>query len=179
MDRPGEPDGDIRWLRHALALAERAVDLGDAAFGAVLVGGDGAMLVEGMQTAVRTSEWLRHAEMNVLREASWRWNRVELADATLYSSTEPCLMCAGATAWSLSRLVYGLSQTAMNDLYAVSGFPPRFASPWDCRVLLGGTAPPMEVIGPLLEDEAAAAHERWLERWATKTRNVWRSAEHP
>ena len=122
-------------------------------------------MAEAQQTVERSGDWLAHAEMNVLQGASGRWTREELAGATLYTSTEPCPMCTGAIGWSLNRLVYGLSQAAMYRLFPMEEAPPRFVEPWECRRLLERLHPPMEVVGPLLEEEAARPHEAWLERW--------------
>ena len=154
------PD-DERWLRHAFTLAARAVAAGDYAFGAALVGADGAVLAEAEQTLVRTGDWLAHAELVVLREASSTWTREQLAGATLYSSTEPCPMCTGAIGWSVNRLVFGLSQAAMYRIFRDEQDPPRFTRPWNCRTVLDHLSPPMEVVGPLLESEAAAIHRTW------------------
>ena len=157
------PD-DERWLRYAIELSRRAVEAGDTAFGAVLVDADGTVLVEAMQTVVRSGNWLEHAEMNALQEAARRWTRLELAGATLYSSTEPCPMCTGALGWSLNRLVYGLSQAEMYRVFLADS-PPRFVDPWNCRGLLERLRSPMEVVGPMLEAEAAEPHRLWIERW--------------
>ena len=156
---------DERWLRYTIQLAEASVDAGDHAFGAVLVDADGTLLLESGQTVETRRERLGHAELNVLLEAGRRWTLEELAGCTLYSSTEPCPMCTGAIAWSVNRLVYGISQARMYELWPSELSPPRFIEPWNCRTLLERLHPPMEVIGPLLEDEAAAGHQRSLERW--------------
>lgn len=155
---------DLRWLRHALRLAEGSVDAGDFPFGAVLVSDD-RVLLEGRETVATERERLGHAELNVLVEAGKRWPLTELSTFTLYSSTEPCPMCTGAVAWSVNRLVYGISQARMYELFPVEGESPRFARAWDCRRLLDHLAPPMEVLGPLLEEEAAVAHRKWMARW--------------
>jgi tRNA(adenine34) deaminase len=158
---------DERWLRRAIELAEQSVAAGDYAFGSLIVDGDGAVLVESMQTLARSGNWLAHAEMNVLQESARRWKREDLARATLYTSTEPCPMCTGAIGWSVNRLVFGLSQAEMYRRYGAEAAPPRFIDPWNCRVLLDRLEPPMEVIGPLLEEEAAGPHLKWMERWLT------------
>ena len=157
---------DERWLRRAIGLADKSVDSGDYAFGAVLISANGELLLESGQTVVSGGGRLGHAEMNVLVEAGRRWPLQELARCTLYSSTEPCPMCSGAAGWSVGRLVFGLSQATMYELFADPAAPPRFASPWDCRSLLSQTNPPMEIVGPMLQSDAAASHRRWLERQA-------------
>jgi tRNA(Arg) A34 adenosine deaminase TadA len=151
---------DERWLRRAIWLAENS---GDQPFGAVLVGPDGTAWLESGQTVESRGERLGHAELNVLLEAGQRWTLAESAACTLYSSTEPCPMCTGAIAWSVNRLTYGLSQARMYELWPAD-VRPRFSEPWSCRTLLERLHPPMEVIGPMLEDEAAVAHMRAAER---------------
>lgn len=136
---------------------------GDLPFGAILVGVDGAVLLEAQQTVVRGRDPLGHAETNLLRMALARWRREELGGCTLYSSTEPCPMCTGAIAWSgVGRLVFGASQSAMYAVWADTS--PRFKHAWDCRSLLDHLAPPMTVAGPILEDEALVPHRLHLQQ---------------
>ena len=157
---------DAQWLRRSFAVAEKTVEAGDYPFGAVLVNAQGQMLLESGNTVGTTTDRLGHAELLVLLEAGRTWPLEELATFTLYSSTEPCPMCTGAVAWSLGRLVYGLSHARMYELFAATQeAPPRFIEPWNCRPLLEQLHPPMKMVGPMLEDEAAAAHWMWLERW--------------
>jgi tRNA(Arg) A34 adenosine deaminase TadA len=132
------------------------------------VGSDGKAWLESGQTVESRAERLGHAELNVLLEAGRRWTLSELVECTLYSSSEPCPMCTGAIAWSVNRLVYGLSQARMYRLWPTE-IAPRFIEPWNCRTLLERLHPPMEVIGPMLEAEAAAAHTRDLERRRAKS----------
>jgi tRNA(adenine34) deaminase len=155
------PD-DERWLRYAIQLADESVRDGDYAFGTVIARANGEVLAEGRQTVVRSGDWLAHAEMNALRLVASRMSRAAMADATLYTSTEPCPMCTGAIGWSLNRLVYGLTQSEMYRRFAVLGEIPRFVEPWSCRRLLEHVHPPMEIVGPLLEEEAAESHARWM-----------------
>lgn len=155
------PD-DERWLRRAIRLADESVRDGDYSFGAVIVRADGEVLAEGRQTVVRSGNWLAHAEMNALHAISARMGRADMADATLYTSTEPCPMCSGAIGWSMNRLVYGLTQAEMYRRFVVLGETPRFIEPWACRKLLEHVRPPMEIVGPLLEDEAAESHRLWM-----------------
>lgn len=149
---------DFRWLRHTFALAEQAVAEGDGAFAAALVGPDGALLFEAKQTRIRTKDATAHAEMNVCRDATARLPRDFLAGCTIYSSTEPCPMCAGAIAWSgIGRLVFGVSQARCYEAIAPAR-PPRFRLPPACRDILSNVQPPIVVTGPLLEEEGLCAH---------------------
>src|SRR5690606_31394561 len=81
-----------------------------------------------------------------------------LAGATLYSSAEPCAMCTGALYWTgIGRLVYGLSERRLLEFTGDAAENPTFALP--CRAALARGQREVEVLGPLLEDEAALAHQ--------------------
>jgi tRNA(Arg) A34 adenosine deaminase TadA len=80
-----------------------------------------------------------------------------LANATLYSSAEPCAMCAGAIYWSgIGRLVYGLSESRLRALTGNHPENPTLQLP--CREVFARGQRAIEVVGPLLEEEAAAVH---------------------
>ncbi len=141
-------DIDHEWVRFTFRLAEATVAAGDQPFAAVLVGPDGALLIEGRQTRATTNDCTAHAEMNVLRGASPRWDWEFLERCTLYSSTEPCLMCTGAFAWSgIGRLVFGVSQARMYAEFA-GAWEPRFRAANSCREPLADLQPPVVVDGP-------------------------------
>jgi tRNA(Arg) A34 adenosine deaminase TadA len=148
---------DERWLRAAFELARRAHAHGDEPYGAVLVDAAGELLLEGANTVVTERDVTGHAETNLVRAASARVEPEVLAGCTMYASTEPCAMCAGAIYWSgIGRLVFGLSNARLYgevlDLDA-SAKGLRLA----CREVLVHGGRPVEVVGPLLEDEAAEA----------------------
>lgn len=148
---------DEKWLRMSFALAQRSRAQGDEPFGAILVGRDGRVLGEALNTRNVGRDLSGHAEMNVVRGAA-RDSWPEFPGATLYASTEPCMMCAGLIAWSrIGRVAFGLSQVRLNQIPSLR--PPRFSVPTDIRSLLQGVEPPVEVVGPLLESEALVVHE--------------------
>ena len=154
-------DRDLHWLRYAFTLAERSTDGGDQPYGAVLVGPDGESLVEEMNTRATSGDATGHAELRAVSAASRRWPREFLVGCTLYSSAEPCPMCAGAIGWGgPGRVVFGLSKSAEYAL-GLSAGPPRFRDPGLARAILGSLEPPIEVVGPLLEDDARRPHLRW------------------
>jgi tRNA(adenine34) deaminase len=97
---------DEAYLRRALELAEQAARSGEVPIGAVLVSGD--VVLEAKNEKESRRDATAHAEMLLLREAAQRLGAWRLADATLYVTKEPCLMCAGAMiAARIKRLVYG------------------------------------------------------------------------
>ena len=81
-----------------------------------------------------------------------------LEHATLYSSAEPCAMCAGAIYWAgIGRLVYGLSEHRLRIVTGDHPENPTLDLP--CREVFESGQRVTEVLGPLLEDEAEALHE--------------------
>ena len=151
-------EDDLRHLRRAIALASEAKARGKHPFGALVVAGDGEVLAE----AINAFGWpdgdaTGHAELIAVREASRRIARERLAQATLYSSAEPCAMCAGAVYWSgISRVVYALSEERLLTLTGNHPENPTLTLP--CREVFARGQRRIEVIGPVLEEEAAAAH---------------------
>ncbi|GGR13025.1 tRNA-specific adenosine deaminase [Actinoplanes ianthinogenes] len=115
---------DAAYLERAIDLARSAREHGNHPFGALLVTPYGAVL-EAENTVVTGADPTGHAETNLVRLAG-RLDRSVLADSTLYTSTEPCAMCAGAIYWSgIGRVVFAL---ASEDLAAMvtaeEGVPP-------------------------------------------------------
>jgi tRNA(Arg) A34 adenosine deaminase TadA len=100
---------DEHWMRHALALADRAEHEDDEIpVGAVLVGPDGAVLGEGWNRNITEHDPSAHAEIVALRQAGLRLGNHRLLDCTLYVTLEPCAMCAMAMVHArLARVVYG------------------------------------------------------------------------
>ncbi|WKE64633.1 tRNA adenosine(34) deaminase TadA [Gallaecimonas kandeliae] len=102
-------EDDIRWMRHAMALADKAADCGEVPVGAVLVR-DGAVVGEGYNLSISRHDPSAHAEMLALRQAGPAIGNYRLLDCTLYVTLEPCAMCAGAMVHGrVKRLVFGAS----------------------------------------------------------------------
>jgi tRNA(adenine34) deaminase len=106
---PGRQDIDERWMRHALVLAERAQREDDEIpVGAVVVGGDGALLGEGWNRNITESDPTAHAEIVAMRRAGSHLHNHRLVGCTLYVTLEPCAMCAMAMVHArIARVVYG------------------------------------------------------------------------
>lgn len=146
---------DHAFLTRVLELAQRSRDQGHHPFAAMVVGADGTVIAEAMNGS--SSDRTAHAEMNALRVASSRYAPGELAGATLYANAEPCAMCAGGTYWSgVGRVVYAMSEASLLELTGSDPENPTLALP--CREVFARGQRPTEVIGPLREDEARAAH---------------------
>ncbi|MGY1409521.1 MULTISPECIES: tRNA adenosine(34) deaminase TadA [unclassified Luteimonas] len=100
---------DERWMRHAFALADRAVrEFDEIPVGAVLLGPGGALLGEGWNRNLAEHDPTAHAEIVAMREAGRAMGNHRLVGATLYVTLEPCAMCAMAMVHArIARLVYG------------------------------------------------------------------------
>jgi tRNA(Arg) A34 adenosine deaminase TadA len=154
-------EDDLRFMRVAIDVARKARDKGNHPFGAVLVDEQGRVLMEVENTVVTEHDCTAHAETNLMRRASREYDCEFLAKCTLYTSTEPCPMCAGAIYWgNVRRVAYGLSQ---QSLYAMFAEDEEEVLRLPCRELFARGQKPMEVIGPMLEEEARKVHEGfWL-----------------
>jgi len=145
-------------MRRALGLARQARDHGNHPFGALLTDSAGRVLLEAENSVVTASDCTGHAELNLVRQASINLDGDALASATLYTSTEPCAMCAGAIYWAgVSRVVFGLRESELPPLTGTDQRNQTLTLP--CREVFARGQRPIEVIGPLLEDEARAVHE--------------------
>lgn len=95
------------YMAMALELAREAEDTGEVPVGAVLVLDD-RVIGRGRNSPIERSDPTAHAEILAIREASAAIGNYRLEGATLYSTLEPCVMCAGALVTArVSRLVFG------------------------------------------------------------------------
>src|SRR6201986_2732878 len=149
---------DEHFLRRAFDVARRSMTHGNHPFGAILVDAAGNVLLEAENGYMPAHDGTAHAERLLATEACRTLTAEVLAKATIYSSAEPCAMCAGAIYWAgIRRLVYGLSE---ERLRAVTGNHPENPTlDLPCRAVFASGQRPTEVVGPLLEDEAGAMHE--------------------
>jgi tRNA(Arg) A34 adenosine deaminase TadA len=155
---PGAAGRDALFLRRSFDVARRATSHGNHPFGAILVGADGKVLIEAENGYMPAQDGTAHAERLLATRACRELSREERSGATLYSSAEPCAMCAGAIYWAgIGRLVYGLSEHRLRDITGNHPENPTLALP--CREVFASGQRPTEVVGPLLEDEAAMLHE--------------------
>jgi tRNA(Arg) A34 adenosine deaminase TadA len=162
IDRPGPSAAQVlRHLRTANAVAQRALDAGHHPFGAVLVGPDHETVLaeQGNIDAVN------HAEAVLARTASRAFGADELWRCTLYTTVEPCCMCAGTVYWAhIGRVVYGMSEHSLLLLTGAHHENPTMDLP--CREVFARGQKRIEVIGPVPEVEAeiAALHIAFWKR---------------
>ncbi|MDE0285983.1 MAG: nucleoside deaminase [Gammaproteobacteria bacterium] len=150
---------DEHYLRIAFKEAVRARERGNHAFGGLLVDADGEPVLAAQNSVVTDKDVIAHAEINMVRAASGKFQPEQLKTFTLYVSAEPCPMCAGAIVWAnIRRVVFGLGMEGIYELFDAGPDDPTLRM-HAARVF--AEAPwPMEVIGPMLEDEAQAVFHK-------------------
>jgi len=148
---------DFALLRRSFEIARRAREHGNHPFGALLADRDGNVLIETENGFLPDRDATAHAERLLATQACRTLDRQTLSGCTIYSSAEPCAMCAGAIYWAgIGRVVYGLSEKRLRVLTGAHADNPTLDLP--CRAVFGAGQRPTEVEGPRLEDEAAAVH---------------------
>ncbi len=146
---------DEALLRQAFDVARRSRAAGDHPFGSVLADGEGRALMEqGNGYTSEGGDRTAHAERLLASRAARAYDLEFLARCTLYTSAEPCAMCAGAIYWAgIGRVVYGQTEKALKEQTGAHEENPTLDLP--CATVFAAGQRPTEVVGPLLEDEAA------------------------
>jgi tRNA(Arg) A34 adenosine deaminase TadA len=153
-----QEEADAYFLRRSFEVARRSTTHGNHPFGSILVDQDRNVLMEVENGFMPDRDGTAHAERLLATKACTTLPPDVLRGATLYSSAEPCAMCAGAIYWAgIGRLVYGLSEHGLRELTGNHPENPTLDLP--CREVFRTGQRPTEVVGPLLEEEAAAVHE--------------------
>ncbi|MFM9903711.1 MAG: tRNA adenosine(34) deaminase TadA [Pyrinomonadaceae bacterium] len=99
---------DESWMLRAILVAREAAKLGEVPVGAVIVDNDGKILAATSNRTITNNDPTAHAEILALRTAALRTGNYRLTGTTIYSTLEPCAMCAGALVNArVARLVYG------------------------------------------------------------------------
>ena len=138
-------------MRRAIELAREAAARGDRPFGSVLVRDDEVVMTESNRV-VTENDVRRHPELHLAYRACRELDAAERAETVMYTSTEPCPMCAGGmTSAGFGRVVYSLGGDEIGE-FVDDGPTVRSAA-----VLDGVT----EVVGPVLHDEGRAVHEEY------------------
>ena len=136
-------------VRRAIELAGEAADRGDRPFGSVLVRDD-AVVMTASNRVVTENDVRRHPELHLAYRACRELSPAERAETVMYTSTEPCPMCAGGMrSAGFARVVYSVGSDEVGEFVGESA-PVRSA-----EVLDGVT----EVVGPVLNEEGRAVHE--------------------
>ncbi len=144
------------FMREAIALADRSVELGGGPFGAVVVC-DGEIVGRGHNRVTLDNDPTAHAEVQAIREACRRLERFSLEGCELYVNCEPCPMCLAAIYWARLEAVHFAAEAeeaaaiGFDDVYVAS----ELARPWTERRLRGTR---------LLRDEALEVFARWRQK---------------
>jgi len=118
-DRRSKTVPDEIWMEEALRCAQRALEAGEVPVGAVVVCG-GRIVGRGWNRNITASDPTAHAEIMALREAGATLGNHRLEDCELFSTIEPCPMCAGALAHArVKRLVYGADDPKAGAVHSV------------------------------------------------------------
>jgi tRNA(Arg) A34 adenosine deaminase TadA len=140
------------FIQRSLELAQQAVESGNHPFGALLVH-DGKVLLEAENTVNTDHDCTRHAELNLVSQASQRFDLDTLKQCTLYTSTEPCAMCSGSIYWAyIPTVVYACSAKTLAE---IAGGNLLLA----CEEVFARGQRPVEVIGSVLEAESVKIHQ--------------------
>lgn len=144
---------DLQHLRTAIEVAQNAREHGNHPFGAILVDENNQVLLRAENTVLTGSDCTGHAETNLMRLATQHFSAEQLATCTLYTSTEPCAMCAGAIHWgNVRRVVFALSEVALYEIIGPS--PEHLLLP--CREVFAHSQRHVEVEGSAMELDAEA-----------------------
>jgi len=150
---------DLSHLRAAFGVAAQAREAGNLPFGCVVADAAGRVVIEQPNMAlVPVRDPTAHAETLAAGLAARRYEPGDLARFTLYTSAEPCAMCAGAIYWAgIGRVVFGLTEGDLRQLTGDHPDNPTMDLP--CREVFGAGQRAVEVLGPVLVDEARAGFE--------------------
>jgi tRNA(Arg) A34 adenosine deaminase TadA len=155
-----ETERHHRLLRRCIEISRAARDAGNTPFGCLLADEDGTILWEQGNVELTESICTGHAETRLMEEASKRFSREKLRTCALYTTAEPCAMCAGAIYWgNVGKVVYGISEKRLAELTGDHPQNPTLDLP--CREVFARGRRPIRVIGPFpeLERETVAVHE--------------------
>lgn len=150
---------DTHYLRQAVEVSRRARDNGNTPFGAILVDAGGHILLEQGNIEITAGDCTGHAETALMARASQLYDKAFLQGCSLYSTAEPCAMCAGAIYWgNVGRVVYGISEERLLELTGADPQNPTLSLP--CREVFARGQKKITVVGPVaaIEAEVLAVH---------------------
>lgn len=145
----------VPFMRAALEEAARAADSGNTAVAAVLRHGETIVACSGSRVET-TGDPLDHAEAVVIREVAGRFGRDFLAQCILYSTMEPCPMCA----WAIH--LAGIHTIVLGARHAALG--RRDLGTFTVESLMQLTGQSLSVISGVLEQECVAFRGTWSRR---------------
>lgn len=145
----------FHYIRRCIEVSKKARESGNTPFGAILVDSDGDILLEQGNIEITESNCTGHAETSLMVAASKKYSKDFLWTCTLYSTAEPCAMCAGSIYWgNVGRVVYGVSEKTLLSLTGDHEQNPTFDLP--VREVFARGQKDIEVVGPIADDVLAA-----------------------
>jgi tRNA(Arg) A34 adenosine deaminase TadA len=142
-------DQDTTFMQLALKAAAVSKEYGDVPFGAVITR-QGKVLTIISNSELTDHDVTKHAELKAVSEASRILGTRDLSECTIYSTVEPCTMCAGAIFYAcVKRVVFGMSRDDLGHLFRTRHI--RF------RHLAEDLRYKPEIVGGVLKDEVIAA----------------------
>lgn len=148
------------YLRRTIEISKQSRVHGNTPFGALLVDKEGDIIMEQENIEITDKICTGHAEATLAARASQKYSKKFLWDCTLYTTAEPCAMCAGAIYWAnIGRVVYGMTERRLLQLTGSNDQNPTFDLP--CREVFAKGQKDITVIGPFseIEEEAAEVHK--------------------
>lgn len=148
------------YLRRCIQISREARAGGNTPFGALLVDSEGNIIMEQGNIEITERICTGHAETTLASRASHAYSKDFLWTCTLYTTAEPCAMCAGAIYWAnIGRVVYGMTEKRLLELTGSDEQNPTFDLP--CREVFARGQKDIQVIGPIpaVEEEAAEVHQ--------------------
>ena len=149
----------VPLLNRCVEISWAARRSGNTPFGALLADAEGRILLEQGNVELTEKLCTGHAETALMAAASRLYDKAFLWTCTLYTTVEPCAMCAGAVYWgNVGRIVYALDEHRLAELTGDSEVNPTLELP--CREVLSRGRKPIRVEGPFpaLEDAVVLAH---------------------
>jgi tRNA(Arg) A34 adenosine deaminase TadA len=140
-----------RYTERALELAREAVARGDEPFGSLLVH-DGEIVAEARNAVTTEDDLRRHPELDLAYRAARKFDEATRRETVMYTSTEPCPMCAGGIAIAdLGAVVYSVSAKRLGELLDGSPGVP-------CGEVFKRRGADIQSMGPVLSDAGEAVH---------------------
>lgn len=155
----------VYYLRKAIEVSKKSREHGNTPFGALLVDADGNILMEQENIEITEKNCSGHAETSLMIAASKKYNKDFLWNCTLYTTAEPCVMCAGAIYWgNVGNVVYGISEKRLLELTGDDEQNPTFDLP--CREVFAKGQKDIKVEGPFpeIEDEVVEVHKNYWKK---------------
>lgn len=143
---------DAAYIREAFELAREAVEAGNTPFGSLLVVDD-EVVERAYNTTVTDEDIAAHPELTLARWAARELAPDERARCTMYTSTEPCAMCAAGIVYAgLDRVVFSVAGGSLAGVRDEAGLGIP------CEEVVERANADVTVEGPVLEDEGLAIH---------------------